>query len=615
MKPERKLPLIEIITLLGVILFVARSLYFAHSSLSIGDEGAYLFKGLVFARGEFAPFEDYGYWTNKAPLAFLIPGEVQYWFGAGLREARYFAIAVSFFMLAGVWILANRICGKNWAAVVMWVFALSDATVSFYSQALSQGLVACILTWVFVCALGALGEKRPLWQIVLASLLSVLIVMTRQNMVVFLPLLVLYIFWQHGKKAGVWSLASSASLFILFHIIYLPNIMQLWSLWLPESLTPFLNYSRPFAVFGYDTFNITNLSRIQSVAIGIQHHFFLLCGFAGALILFPSRAEWKSASQFRSAIFLGASFILLFLMHTWASLFNQFCIQCFSPYQMFYSIAGFLFIVIVFSNGVSDSKIRRAILFIVLLFFAAGLGSYYFQRTGEWSLAAIQFPRVNDAGQFTFASLGEILTYIFNLPLDIQKRIGAALTGMLVGLALLIFYWIAQRFTSIKNWTGQNASLATLNLFLLVGVILPPAANAGTYATPCSTNFLAYYEQAGHALADAIPPDSLIYWKGSGRHIAMLLYMDDVRYFPPQITAGAGYVRAGDPDRLLRFGLFSDEMDSQWRESADYFIIWKGYPNTNLDDFQNDPRYEPVPFDMENLAQCEDVLYLFRKRP
>jgi hypothetical protein len=611
MKFARKFPLIEIITILGAILYVARSLYFAHSSLSIGDEGAYLFKGLVFARGEFAPFEDYGYWTNKAPLAFLIPGYIQYWFGAGLREARYFALAISFLMLAGVWKLTNRLGGKNWAAVVMWVFALSDANTSFYSQALSQGLVACMLTWLLVCTL---GEKRPLSQIILGSLLSVVMVMTRQNMIVFLPLLVLYIFWQHGKQAGMWSLASSATLFILFHAIYWPNIMQLWSLWLPESLTPFLNDFRPLAVFGYDTFEIGNLSRIQSVAIGIQHHFFILCGFAGALILFPSKSNWKSQSQFKAAIFLGLSFISLFLMHTWASLFNQFCIQCFSPYQMFYSVAGLLFIVSVFSNGISDSKIRRALLIVVLLLFAAGLGSYYFQRIGEWSLAAIQFPRVDDAGQFTFASLGEVLTYIFNLPLDVQKRIGAALTGALVGILLLIVSWIIHRFALIKNGMGQNASLATLNLFLLVGVILPPAANAGMYATPCSTNFLTYYEQAGHALADAIPPDSLVYWKGSGRHIAMLLYMDDVRFFPPQITAGAGYVRAGDPERLLRFGLFNDEMDLQWRESADYFIIWKGYPNTDLKDFQNDARYEPVPFDMENLAQCEDVLYLFRKR-
>ncbi|MEW6083503.1 MAG: hypothetical protein AB1607_02810 [Chloroflexota bacterium] len=611
MKSDRKIPLIEIIILLGVLLYAARSLYFAHSSLSIGDEGAYLYKGLVFARGEFAPFEDYGYWTNKAPLAFLIPGTVQYWFGAGLREARYFALAVSFFMLAGVWIITNRLGGKVWAAVAMWVFALSDANTSIYSQALSQGLVACMLTWVFVCTL---GEKRPLWQLILGTLLAVVIVMTRQNMVVFLPLFVFYIFWQHGEKAGVGSLASSAALFIIFHAIYWPNIMQLWAPWLPESLTPFLNDFRPFALFGYDTFVIENLSRLQSLAIGIQHHFFILCGFTGALILFPPKARWKSISQFKTAIFLGLSFLSLFLMHTWGSLFNQFCIQCFSPYQMFYTIAGLLFIVTVFSNGSTDSIFRRVLLIVVMLLFAAGLGSYYFQRTGEWSLAALHFPRVNSAREFAWASLGDVLTYIFNLPLDVQKRIGAAVIGVLVGMALLFSYWIVQRYTSIKNWTGQNASLAILNLFLLVGVILPPAANAGLYATPCSTDFLAYYEQAGQALADAIPPDSLVYWKGSGRHIAMLLYVDDIRVFPPQVTAGAGYVQAGDPDRLLRFGLFSREMDVQWRESADYFIIWKRYPNIELDDFQNDVRYEPVPFDMKNLAQCEDVLYLFRRR-
>ncbi|MBV6450565.1 MAG: hypothetical protein MHPDNHAH_01289 [Anaerolineales bacterium] len=611
MKSERKFPLIEVITLLGVILYVARSLYFANSAPSIGDEGTYLYKGLVFARGEFAPFEDYGYWTNKAPLAFLIPGFIQDWFGAGLREARYFALAVSFFMLAGVWIVTNRLGGKVWAAIAMWVFALSDANTSIYSQALSQGLVACMLTWVFVCVL---GEKRPLWQLIVGSLLSVLIVMTRQNMVVFLPLLVLYVFGQHGKQAGIWSLASSAALFILFHVLYWPNILQLWAPWLPESLTPFLDDFRPYAVFGYESFDIGNLSRLQSVAIGIQYHFFILCGFAGALILFSNKTKWKSASQFKTALFLGASFLSLFLLHTWGSIFNQFCIQCFSSYQMFYTIAGLGFIVIVFSNGVSDSPLRRALLVLVLLLFAAGLGSYYFQQTGKWSLTAFQFPRVNNAGQFTWASLGDALTYIFNLPLDVQRRVGAAITGVSVGLILILFYWIVQRFAFFKNWMGQNASFATLNLFLLVGVILPPAANAGIYATPCSTNFLSYYEQAGHALADAIPPDSLVYWKGSGRHVALMLYLDDVRVFSPQITAGAGYVQAGDPERLLRFGLFSDEMDLQWRESADYFIIWKGYPNTELADFQNNKKYEPVPFDMENLAQCEDVLYLFRKR-
>ena len=45
-----------------------------------------------------------------------------------------------------------------------------------------------------------LGEDRPLWQIILGSILAALAVLTRQNMAPVLPLLVLYIFWQHGKS-------------------------------------------------------------------------------------------------------------------------------------------------------------------------------------------------------------------------------------------------------------------------------------------------------------------------------------------------------------------------------------------------------------------------------
>lgn len=615
MSQAKKFPyFMEVITLIGVLLYIVRSLYFAHSALSIGDEGAYLYKGLLFARGDYVPFQEYGFWTNKAPLAFLIPGYAQLWLGAGLREARYFAIAVSLLMLAGLWITSNRLGGKVWGAVAVWVFALSDANTSIYSQALSQGLVACMMSWMFVCVL---GEKRPLWQLIAGSILSVLIVMTRQNMVVLLPLFAAYIFWSHGTKAGVWALITAATLFILFHLIYWPNILQLWAPWLPESLTPFLDDFRPLASFGYDSWTVGNLSRIQSVAIGIQHHFFILCGFAGATILFPAKARWKNSGQFKAAVFLGTTFVSLFLMHTWGSLFNLFCVQCFSPYQMFYTTAGFLFIVVVFSNRVGESALRHILLLIALLVFAAGLGSYYFQRLGEWSLAAIQFPRVNRIftdGEVAWASLGDVFTYVLGYPLDVQKRLGSAITGVLVGILLLVLAWAFRRFFQRGNWSGQSLAVSSLSLFLVVGVVLPPAMNIGVYSNPCSTNFLSSYEEAGESLANVIPPGSLVYWKGSGRHIALMLYLDDVQIFPPQISAGAGYVAAGDPDRLLKFGLFNDTMDLQWRESADFFIIWNRYTNIELSDFENNERYEAVPFDMGELAQCEDVLRLFRRR-
>src|SRR5687768_8905986 len=103
--------LLEIITIIGLTLYVAQSLYFVHALDSIGDEGSYLYKGYMFARGDYYPFQEYTFWTNKAPLAFLIPGYIQLWLGPGLREARYFALLVSILMLIAVWVTARRLGG------------------------------------------------------------------------------------------------------------------------------------------------------------------------------------------------------------------------------------------------------------------------------------------------------------------------------------------------------------------------------------------------------------------------------------------------------------------------------------------------------------------------
>ena len=107
MSQLRRFPyVVELITVVGVIFYIAQSWYFANSLDSIGDEGSYLYKGYMFARGDYYPFQDYTFWTNKAPLSFLIPGYIQLWFGPGLAEARYFAIFLGALMLIGIWITA-----------------------------------------------------------------------------------------------------------------------------------------------------------------------------------------------------------------------------------------------------------------------------------------------------------------------------------------------------------------------------------------------------------------------------------------------------------------------------------------------------------------------------
>ena len=607
--------LLELITVIGLVFYVAQSWYFANSLDSIGDEGSYLYKGYVFARGDYYPFQEYTFWTNKAPLSFLIPGYIQLWFGPGLREARYFAIFLGLLMMAAIWITARRLGGKVWAALAVWVFALSFPQISVYSEAVSQGLVACMLAWMFALTL---GENRPLWQLVLGSALAVLIVMTRQNMAVVPALLVLYIFWQYGAKAGGWALGTSAVLFIAFHLFYWPGILQIWVPWLPEALTPFWDQYR---VSGQLTdtdfvFDASTLSRLQSLATGIHDHFFIFAGSLSALILWPRRDAWKSKAQFRMAVFLGATFFSLFLMHTWASLPTDYCVHCFSAYQTFYTTAGFFFILVVFSNGLHVSSWRLPALLITLLLFAAGLGLFYYQNWAPWLLENIQIPRLNRLlrqGEVSTVSLGDILTHTFNLPLEFQRRFAPAAGGLVLGLVLVLLAWAFYRFFLRAKWAGQYSfANIVLSLALLAGTVFPAALEARTGEAECRNNFLAYYEEAANSLADLIPPGSTVYWRGSGRHLAFMLYMDDVKLFLPQIHAGGGYL-AGDTQELLRFGLYNEELDQEWRQAADILIFWPTYVTKETRDFLNQPGYEQIPYDMGELAQCEDVLLVYRR--
>jgi hypothetical protein len=615
MNQIKRIPyLIEFVTVIGLVFYIAQSWYFANSLDSIGDEGAYLYKGYMFARGTYYPFQEYTFWTNKAPLAFLIPGYIQLWFGPGLGVARYFAIFISVLMLVGVWITARRLGGKGWAAVAVWVFTLATAQVSIYSEALSQGLIACMMAWMFVLTL---GEDRPLWQLMLGSALSIIIVMTRQNMAVVPALLVLYIFWQYGKKAGSLALAVSTVLFLAFHAFYWPGILQIWAPWLPRSLTAFLDPFRGFASIDQSAFvfDASLTSRVQSLAAGLTDNFFVFFGFFSALALFPRKSDWKHSSRFKMAVFLGVTFFLLFVMHTLASLPVDYCVHCFSGYQMFFSTVGFFFLLIVFSNGLDTSRPRFALLIVVLLFFAAILGLNYYHLWGDWLLNAVQVPRLNQllaGGKFSFISLKDIFTHTLNISSPLQRRIVSALGGIFLGIALIVLAGVFYRFLQ-RNQTGKS-SLANILLasFLIFGTVFPFGMNWTSNQPKCSTNYLVYYEKAGISLSKLVPPGSLLYWRGSGRQLAWMLYVSDVRIFPPQIHAGAGYA-TGDTQRLYRMGFYNEELDKQWRASADILMVWDTYLTKEFRQFLDQGRYEQIPLDLGGLAGCEDPLYVFRR--
>lgn len=610
--------LIRLTSLLGLILYIVLSWYFANSVNSVGDEGSYVYKGYLFARGDVRPFEEYTFWTNKSPLAFLIPGYIQLWFGPGLREARYFAIFVGALMLVGIWVTARRMGGEAGGAIAVWVFALSTAQISIYSEALSQGLVACMMAWMFALTL---GESQRRWQLILGAVLSILIVMTRQNMLLVPFFLVLYIFWQYGKQAGLWVFSTCAVLFIAFHLLYWPNILQIWAPWLPKSLTPFLDSFRASDASSLlRPGNVDWQTRWQSFATGMRDNVFIFFGSLSAIAVFPRFSRWKHPARFKMAIFSGVTFFVLFIMHTMASIFTYYCVYCFSGYQMFYTTAGLFFILLVAWNGLDGLRPWHAIaLMVILLFFAAMLGLYHYQDWSGWLLDHIRLPRLNATvknRELLTSSLRDVFTYSLNLALPAQKRLASILGGLFLGIGTCFVLWLMNRLLPRIKRAYPRAFANTIMVGgLMISAFYPFVQSAGALGSrPCSLNFLTYYERAGESLSKLIPPGSALYWRSGGRQLALLLYVEDVKLFLPQIHAGGGYrPDAPTDDDLLRLGLYNEEMDTQWRDSADVLTIWEEYMTRDLSASLQQSRFEQVPYDMGELAQCEDDLLVFRR--
>jgi 4-amino-4-deoxy-L-arabinose transferase-like glycosyltransferase len=578
---------------LGALVYLIQAVIYAYTTVPGLDEGSYLLKGILYLRGVYRPFEPYGPLTNKAPFAFLIPGIVQYVFGAGLRTGRFFSIFLGLLTLLGVWITARRWAGKWIAAGTVWVFALSATVIKTYSVTVSEVIIACLLAWMCVCVL---GEDRPLWQIIFGALLAALAVLTRQNMAPVLAFLILYIFWQHGKQKGIWAFVAGAVFFLAVHIYYWPNILAIWAPWLPKNLTPFLDPFRlprdasPFWDPSIDFWNRTN-----AFFQGIRYHFVIVAGSLFGLTLWPRSRDWKSASSMRAAVFLGLLYFILFSMHAWAAVASQYesysCVYCFSNYLSFFDPLGILFLVIVFSqSGMrTSSRVMQFFVILLVLVFCTGIGFSLFESVGGW-IYNIPSPRMRD-GQFLpgTVALVDILTNRFGLALTVIKRGVSSGLGLLVGLGtLLTAYFVWRRTKSSRNQPDYAYNL--ISSFLVLGFVLAPLVNARGSQVECDQDLLAANEQLGVYLANIIPPNSLVYWDG-GLSVTPMVYVPHVRIFPPQINSGYTYRDGGDADTLYRLSHWNSELNEQWKASADIFII-EAKRYSSWKDFLNPQKFE-----------------------
>lgn len=580
------------LTIAGFIAYVLQAIDIARTKTSFLDEGLYVYKGWLFATGQYVPFQDYGLWTNHAILSFLIPGYIQKWFGPGLDTARYSMIFLGVLTLLGLWVFARRWGGSWWAAAAVWVIALNPAEIKVYTLALSEGLIAVMLAWILVLTVGV---DRPLWQILLGSALTGLMILTRENMLFVLPLLFLYIVWQYGWKTGFLGLASGLVVIAIGTLWYWPDVLKLWAKVLPSTpVTPNLSeFQPPTEAYGESApvMEVANYYRVFLYFwLTFRLHFVTLVSAVAVWLLWPFQRRGYLTERMRAAIFLSVLLLVLLGAHMQASLFGEYCVSCILLYVGYFDFIGFLILVVAHRFLVRNlSPLRRM---IIIAF-------------GAMAIISIGFTTHEDLSSAFARTVIERLdrVYIWNAMLNLTGLphlllfrvtfvlLASFLVILLFALGLL---WIRRFYPDRQAWL-RRVGIVGLNALLILGLILSPTKvlGKGNDFFDCDgSNVLASYERVGEYLRSLIPPGSQVYW--DGRIDAIFLYLPDVKIYPPQLNHSHSYFVGGDTDTLLRAGLWNDELAKKWLAETDYVLIEAGLQQDWVMEIMESDKYEKL---------------------
>lgn len=595
-----------LLAVLGGILYLAQAIYYAQVNLPNLDEGSYLYKGYLFAEGVYRPFQEYGFWVNKMPLSFLIWGWVLKLFGPSLLTARVFAALLSILALLGVWIVARRFVNDWLAALTVWALALNASWIGIYSIANSQVLIHFMIIWALVFCL---GPNRPAWQLAIGSALAGMMVMTRENTIFFLPPLIVYLFWENGKRKGLLALLSLSAVIFVVHAVYWPEIFSLWARWLPDALTPFqprLDDSEFFRSVSESPISLD--SRLHSLSLGINIFFLPLAGSLFSLIYWPRRSAWPSPPHFRASVFLAISFWVLTFAHAWASIGKNYCLYCFPNYMGFFAVTGLLQVVLIVPVLTKDhSGWKKYLSWILIPLIASALGFSLFQEIGA-TLLQMPMPRMSGGILLPeWTTLRVILANGFDMSFSDARKLVPALAGLGGGILLALLFGMIARFSSRLRHLGPG--LFSVYGFLLAGFAFLPFYQTIPTDTLCATNAIVTYDQQiGSRLSAFTRPGDKVYLDGP-RTAILMLYMSDVEVLPPQLNGDNSLRVGGDPEELLRRGYWNEAVGLSWRETADVFILGN-YSTWAFYDYFSDGQFEQLTLP-EDVLQCSDAVQYF----
>jgi len=550
------------------VLYLIQSIAFAYTQWSVTDEGNYAYKGWLFVTGQYIPYQDFGPWTNHMPFSFLIFGAPQLLFGPGIRTIRYFMVFIGCLLLLGLWLASRRLGGRWAGAAALWFLALNPFPISNYSVGIAEGPVACILIWMLYFTL---GEGRSLKELLTGALLATTLVLTRENMILILPFLFIYVFWQNGKKIGLIYLGIVSFLLLAVHALYWPNILRVWAAWSPIVRKLLGEWVYQGTSTNEQLSKASFAQNLFVVVSSIQVNFLAVLSPIAVWLGWP-KGGFKDRAQFKTVVFLSAAFVLLFVAHASASLGKSYCAFCLVNYLTFFSPIGIL-LLFTFLPGIKE---RQPILplwltWAVILILATGIGYANFDRFGA-TIAAIPIPRKLTL-PFETVEIWRVLANKFSLDFSTLRRLLPSAAGFIIGLVALIIGYILAKKGS-KKLPLSNPIYLTLSIIVLAGLALSPTLILGDVAEEarCDKDILAQYEKVGAQLAQRIPSGAQIYWRGDPSPIP-LLYLSGIKIYPPQLNGFFSFRSAQPGIDVTRYGFWNTPVDQKWRPKAKIVLI------------------------------------------
>ncbi|MCE5207712.1 MAG: hypothetical protein LLG42_05300 [Chloroflexi bacterium] len=606
------------ISLIALVIFVVRGLYYVDHQIDNMDEGTYLLKGKYYLEGTYQPYEDGGPITNKGVFSFWILGLSQL-ITPGLRSGRLFALFLSLAMLVGLWLLIRRLSNQTWAAGILLLFSLNGFWVSMYSRALTQSVCAALITFSLLLIT---QKSAKIWQLSLGMALAAVTALTRQNLIPYFVLAIVYVIWQFGIRKAWIPVTTGIAFFLLFNIIYWPDMYEM--MWRPY-VGIMMRSFQSLVNGASSTASVVAQSDIGSNVIDhdykITQELWVVFNTVSVYIVpglfslfFLITANWSrvvKSEKFKTFIFILTSFLVLSIIHLMAVFQNNNILYSLPIYPGFFLPLGLIIIPCCYEwMGEKGNFVKAAALILSIIVSCTGIGLYQ-HRTFSNRVMFLEVPRVRSMQILPGTTeLWRSLENKFHWGYKNLEFITAAAYGLAIG---IVFVLLCVVIWHVIRRRKPNLSFTRLITLCSLGAAIlfsPTNYLAGLPSTTiCEESVIDRLEEVGGELSSSIQPGSLIYWEYHSP--VVLLYLDDIRLFPAQLNNYFYKREGGDEEALLEMNFWNDEIAEKWLLEADYVLLSEEAAN-NWEPLMN-TKY-PARFDKiditENLTPDVDRSFL-----